>query len=113
MDISFLTDNTLTPVQIIGVGAAGVAIWIVMAALLGHSARVFMGVEGVNLVNDAALAILGGVFTLITLREFDISIADFILQHAPRSDTELVWFAEIATASFFGACGLRLVFDLR
>ena len=82
MDISFLTDNTLTPVQIIGVGAAGVAI-------------------------------LGGVFTLITLREFDISIADFILQHAPRSDKELVWFAEIATASFFGACGLRLVFDLR
>lgn len=113
MEIPFITTGELSPYQIVGAYAAVVGVWFAMAAMLGYSARIFVGADGVNLFGDAALAFLGAIFVTALMRHFEFSIADWIINHSPRGYADLAGFAELAAAAFFGACGLRLVFDLR
>ena len=113
MHIPFISTGELSPEQIVGAYAMVAGIWIAMAAMLGHSARIFVGAEDENLTHDTALAIMGGIIMIAFLRHFEWSIAEWIIQRVPNAYADLAAGAELAIASFVGASGLRLVLGLR
>ena len=108
MSIPFSTSGDMSPVQIVLAYSGVIFAWWMMAAMIGHSARVFMGVRHGKMSIDVGHAVIGGIIVFALLRYFNVSISELVFQIAPQADAELVWFAEIAVPAFFGACGLRL-----
>ena len=91
---------------------AVVGVWILIAAALGYSARVFVGAEGFSLSTDVALSIIGATLVTLGLMALGVDLGAFIQENARSVPEDLAMMGQMCLTGFVGACVLRIIFGL-